>query len=50
MDYIQPLVGSKAPEFHLEAFLKGRFIDVALKDYYDRWLLLFFYPADFTFV
>lgn len=29
---------------------KGEFINVSLADYRERWLILFFYPRDFTFV
>ena len=45
-----PLVGSKAPEFTTEGVLNGRFNTYRLADYRGRWVVLFFYPLDFTFV
>jgi len=46
------LVGKKAPEFALKAYdpLKKDYIDVKLEDYKGKFLVLCFYPADFTFV
>ncbi len=44
------LVGRKAPDFETQAYLKGKFIDVKLSNYLGKWVLLCFYPADFTFV
>ena len=46
------LVGTKAPEFTLKAYdpVKKDFIDVKLEDYKGKFLVLCFYPADFTFV
>ncbi len=45
------LVGQRAPDFSLKAVVgKGDFKDVALADYRDQWVILFFYPQDFTFV
>ena len=43
-------VGQEAPEFALEGVLGGDFVDVKLSDYKGRWVVLFFYPLDFTFV
>ena len=44
-------VGNPAPIFHAEAVDgKGEFIEVDSKDYLGKWLVLFFYPLDFTFV
>ncbi|MBS3176423.1 peroxiredoxin [Candidatus Woesearchaeota archaeon] len=43
-------VGEKAPEFSAEAYVHGQFKKVGLKDYKGKWVLLFFYPLDFTFV
>lgn len=42
--------GSKAPDFEARAFLDGDFVDIRLSDYAGKWVLLLFYPADFTFV
>jgi hypothetical protein len=43
-------VGQKAPEFTAPAFYQGKFTTVKLSDYSGKWLLLCFYPGDFTFV
>lgn len=44
------VVGRKAPEFALEGVLNGRFSTYRLADLKGRWVALFFYPLDFTFV
>jgi peroxiredoxin (alkyl hydroperoxide reductase subunit C) len=44
------MVGRKAPEFMAEAFDRGEVRKVSLADYLGRWVLLFFYPADFSTV
>lgn len=48
----QRLVGLPAPDFTLETALgNGQdFGKVSLSDYKGKWLVLFFYPLDFTFV
>jgi len=43
-------VGGKAPDFEAPAYHKGKFINVKLSDYMGKWLLICFYPGDFTFV
>ena len=43
-------VGGKAPDFEAPAYQKGKFINVKLSDYAGKWLLICFYPGDFTFV
>lgn len=43
-------VGNNAPDFELEGYLKDKTRSYSLKDYKNRWIVLFFYPADFTFV
>jgi peroxiredoxin (alkyl hydroperoxide reductase subunit C) len=45
-----PLINTPVPTFDLTAFHDGDFIQVTDKDLHDRWSVLFFYPADFTFV
>ncbi len=41
----------KAPEFTAETVVgNGDFKSVSLSDYTGRWVVLFFYPLDFTFV
>lgn len=43
-------VGEQIPDFTLKAYHKDDITDVSLKDVRGKWLVLFFYPADFTFV
>ena len=43
-------VGGKAPDFAAPAYHKGKFINVKLSDYLGKWVLVCFYPGDFTFV
>jgi len=43
-------VGSKAPDFEAPAYHKGKFINVRLSSYLGKWVLVCFYPGDFTFV
>jgi len=41
----------KAPDFTAPAATgKGEFLEVSLKSHRGRWVVLFFYPLDFTFV
>ena len=42
--------GAKAPHFKTKAFVQGEIKEIALSDYAGQWVVLFFYPADFTFV
>jgi peroxiredoxin (alkyl hydroperoxide reductase subunit C) len=45
------LVGKPAPKFKTAAIVKGAIkADVSLDDYKGKWVVLFFYPLDFTFV
>lgn len=43
-------IGQPAPDFKAQAYVSGDFKDVSLKDYKGKWVVLFFYPLDFTFV
>ena len=43
-------VGQAAPAFKGQAVENGQFREVSLDDYKGKWLVLFFYPLDFTFV
>jgi peroxiredoxin (alkyl hydroperoxide reductase subunit C) len=43
-------VGQKAPDFQAPAYYQGKFTNVKLSDYLGKWVLLCFYPGDFTFV
>lgn len=43
-------VGKQAPEFTAPAFHNGRFMNISLSEYKGKWVVLCFYPGDFTFV
>ena len=43
-------VGKPAPDFEVSAFYNGTIQKISLTDYRKKWVVLFFYPADFTFV
>ena len=43
-------VGRKAPDFTAPGYQNGKFISVKLSDYLGKWVVLCFYPGDFTFV
>jgi peroxiredoxin (alkyl hydroperoxide reductase subunit C) len=44
------LVTKEAPKFKAVAVVDKQFQQVALDDYDGKWVVLFFYPLDFTFV
>jgi len=43
-------VGKKVPDFTAPGYQQGKFISAQLSDYLGKWVLLCFYPGDFTFV
>jgi peroxiredoxin (alkyl hydroperoxide reductase subunit C) len=43
-------VGKKAPDFTAPGYHQGKFVNVKLSDHLGKWVLLCFYPGDFTFV
>jgi peroxiredoxin (alkyl hydroperoxide reductase subunit C) len=44
-------VGHEAPDFEATAYITGQgFKNVKLSDYRGKWVVLCFYPGDFTFV
>lgn len=43
-------VQQPAPDFKADAVVNGEFKSIALSDYKGKYLVLFFYPLDFTFV
>ena len=47
---VQVKAGGKAPDFEAPAYQQGKFTSVKLSDYLGKWVLLCFYPGDFTFV
>jgi peroxiredoxin (alkyl hydroperoxide reductase subunit C) len=49
---IRSLIGRAAPQFKATAWncRADKFEDVSLDSFKSKWVLLFFYPLDFTFV
>jgi hypothetical protein len=43
-------VGQAAPDFAAPSYYQGSFTPVKLSDFAGKWVLLCFYPGDFTFV
>ena len=43
-------VGKKAPDFIAPAYRQGGFSSVQLSEFLGKWVVLCFYPGDFTFV
>ena len=43
-------VGKPAPDFEASAYFEGGFKNIKLSDYKGKWVVLCFYPGDFTFV
>ena len=43
-------INDKAPEFTEDAYVDEDIQKISLSDYKGKWVILFFYPADFTFV
>lgn len=43
-------VGKEAPDFEAIAYVNGEFKTLKLSDYRGKWVVLCFYPGDFTFV
>jgi peroxiredoxin len=44
------LIGTEVLPFTATAYHNGAFVDVSDADLRDKWSVVFFYPADFTFV
>ncbi|MBI4523028.1 MAG: peroxiredoxin [Deltaproteobacteria bacterium] len=44
------VIGAKAADFTLKGVYRGRVSEYSLRSYLGKWLVLFFYPADFTFI
>jgi len=47
---VQARVGKPAPDFELSAYHNGGFKNIKLSDYKGKWIVICFYPGDFTFV
>jgi peroxiredoxin (alkyl hydroperoxide reductase subunit C) len=43
-------VGQKAPDFEAPTYYRGTFTNIKLSGLLGKWVLLCFYPGDFTFV
>lgn len=43
-------ISQPIPEFEMETFHREKIKKIKLADYQGRWLILLFYPADFTFI
>ena len=43
-------VGKPAPDFELSGYQNGEFLNFKLSEYKGKWVVLCFYPGDFTFV
>ena len=43
-------IGQNEPDFTTMAYHQGEFKEVSLSDYAGEWVMLCFYPGDFTFV
>ena len=50
MEQTQCKINAPAPAFTAEAFVNDTVKKISLSDYKGKWVVLFFYPADFTFV
>ena len=44
------LINTEVKPFNATAYKDGQFVEVSEKDFYGKWSVVFFYPADFTFV
>ncbi|AEB41274.1 peroxiredoxin [Chlamydia pecorum] len=44
------LIGKSAPDFVVQAVVDGEETTISLKDYLGKYVVLFFYPKDFTYV
>lgn len=51
-DYLddEVAIGEEVPEFEFEAYHEDKIKNMKLSDFRGKWTILFFYPADFTFV
>ena len=49
-DNCAPKIGHLAPSFTAEIYHHDQSKKIKLSDYKGKWVILFFYPADFTFV
>ena len=45
-----PIIGNEIADFELSSYHQKKLGKIKLSDFRGQWLILFFYPADFTFV
>jgi len=50
MTKLQAQVQKPAPAFTAQAVVDGQFKEISLSDYQSKYLVVYFYPLDFTFV
>ena len=50
LDFEIVKVGQEVPDFKMAAFHQDEIKDISLSDYKGKWVVMMFYPADFTFV
>jgi len=50
LNLTMPIIGKKLPDLPVDVFFNERIEKKKLSDYAGKWLVLFFYPADFTFI
>lgn len=43
-------INEKIPEFSAKAFHENKIKEIKLSQYQGKWVVVFFYPADFTFI
>jgi len=43
-------VGKEGPDFEASAYVNGGFENIRFSNYKGKWIVLCFYPGDFTFV
>lgn len=45
-----PIIGKKVPDVEFDYYQKEGFHKARFSDYQGKWMVMFFYPADFTFI
>jgi NADH-dependent peroxiredoxin subunit C len=48
--YEGPIIGRRLPDLELQAFHDEQTKQIKFSDYAGKWMVLVFYPADFTFI
>jgi hypothetical protein len=48
--FVDVMIGRPAPDFEANALVGMDFKQIKLSDYRGKWVVLCFYPGDFTFV